>query len=435
VGLAPALLAPALALLALVLAAAPAEAHADLVSTRPANGQRLDQAPRAVVLRFSERVSVVEGAFRLVDQSTGERVRTTAPQESADGTTVRLPVPSDLRDGSYLVTWRVLSADAHPVGGASSFGVGQDAAPASAATVASAAPWGIPAARAVGYTAFAAVAGALVLALLWPEGRHDRRLRRLRSTGTVVGVLASVALLLLQGPYVAGVPVRRLLDPEVMAAAAHGSFGTWVHLRVLLYLFVAGVLWLPEALDQASSRWLAALAVVGVAVTFPGTGHAGAAGDLLAPAADAVHALATGVWVGGLLAFVVLARVRGPRPGAEVFARFSRLALGAVVCLVATGTLAAVRELGAWSDFWETGYGQLLAVKLLLVAAVLGSAYGARRTVRAGGSPWAQVRQEAVGTVTVLALTAALGVTPPPDHATEAPADAPAVPARVDGSP
>src|SRR3712207_9537891 len=85
-----------------------------------------------------------------------------------------------------------------------------------------------------------------------------------------------------------------------MEHVAHGEFGTWMHLRVLLYLLIGGVLWLPDALEERTNRWLAGLAVVGLAATFPGTGHAAAAGNLVQPVADAVHALSAAVWAGGL---------------------------------------------------------------------------------------------------------------------------------------
>ncbi len=398
-----------------VVTAGHASAHAELVDSTPRNGERLDGPPDAVVLRFTEKVSAVSGAFQLIDTATGEEVATAGEDHVHDGSTLRYPLPAELPAGSYLVNWRVVSADAHPIGGAFSFGVGQDAAAVTATSGAGGAPWPVTVARGFGYLAYAMVAGTLVLALLcWRQGRTDRRLRRLRNIGIVTGVSASVAALLLEGPYVAGVSMWRLFEPDVMAHVAHGQFGTWIHLRVLLYLLVGGVLWLPDALETPVNRWLAGSSVVGLAATFPGTGHAAAAGNLLEPAADAVHAFAAAVWAGGLLALVVLSVAAGPRPGGDVFARFSRVALASVLVLVATGSLASLVQLSAWDDLWDSRYGQLLSVKLLLVAAVVIVAALARRTVGAGGSPWRPVRYEAVGTVAVLALTSALAVTAPP---------------------
>ena len=194
-----------------VVSAAPAYAHAELVDSSPANGERLQAAPREVVLRFTERVSPVQEAFRLLDAATGDRLPAAAGfEEPADGSTLRYPLP-DLPDGSYLVTWRVVSADSHPVAGSFSFGIGQDAPPVttSSATVTSA-PWPVTAARGIGYLAFAMVAGALALALLcWRQGRNDGRLRRLRTVGIVVGVAATVLGLLLG--YLVEINMRRAL--------------------------------------------------------------------------------------------------------------------------------------------------------------------------------------------------------------------------------
>ena len=51
--------------------------------------------------------------------------------------------------------------------------------------------------------------------------------------------------------------------------------------------------------------------------------------------------------------------------------RFTRLAVGAVAVLVVTGTIAGLRELDAVSELVDTRYGQVLALKVLVVAAAL----------------------------------------------------------------
>ncbi len=115
-----------LAVVAVLLLAAPGSAHAELVQTTPANGQRLETAPAQVTLAFSESVNLLEDGISLLD-SHGATVST--PDPSVDGHTVTWPMPKHLRNGPYVVTWRVISADGHPVEGAFSFGVGA-AAPA-----------------------------------------------------------------------------------------------------------------------------------------------------------------------------------------------------------------------------------------------------------------------------------------------------------------
>ena len=81
-------------------------------------------------MTFTESVNLVGGGIRLVD-AAGATVPTSDP--TVDGHTVTWPMPADLPEGAYVVTWRVVSADGHPISGASSFGgTAAAAAPGSA---------------------------------------------------------------------------------------------------------------------------------------------------------------------------------------------------------------------------------------------------------------------------------------------------------------
>src|SRR5690606_14383990 len=100
---------------AVLAAGSPAYAHATLVATSPANGAELDAPPAEIRLRFSERVTVAPDGVTLRD-ADGVVVETppagTTPE---DPTTVVLPVPGDLPQGAYVVVYRVVSEDSHPV--------------------------------------------------------------------------------------------------------------------------------------------------------------------------------------------------------------------------------------------------------------------------------------------------------------------------------
>ncbi|MEQ9336589.1 MAG: CopD family protein, partial [Miltoncostaeaceae bacterium] len=109
-------------------------------------------------------------------------------------------------------------------------------------------------------------------------------------------------------------------------------------------------------------------------------GHASGGNDAAANIAiDALHNLATGAWVGGLLALVALwpavLAVADPadrvRLGAAVVVRFSTLAVLAVAALVVTGIYRALAELGSAADLLDTGYGLALLVKLGLFGVLL----------------------------------------------------------------
>lgn len=96
---------------------------------------------------------------------------------------------------------------------------------------------------------------------------------------------------------------------------------------------------------------------------------------------DVVHLLAVALWLGGLCALLVAlfrAPADTPIEGSAV-RRFSQVAFGSVLALIATGIYQSWRQLGSWSAFTGTSYGQLLLVKIGLVIVLVGIAYISRR--------------------------------------------------------
>jgi len=229
-----------------MLLAAPGFAHAELKSTDPENGQRLETAPTRITMTFSESVNLVEGGIHLL-KGGGQTVTTADP--TVDGHTVTWRMPRSLSDGAYVVSWRVVSADGHPIDGAFAFGVGAAAPvlpdnvadPGSSATTA---PWPVVGARLVGYLAFAAVAGVFAF-VLWAasDKAGDARLQRLTRWSLCVGLAASVLGMLLQGPYTAGVSWGRLLDPDLLSATLRTPWGTAMAWRIALLLALTVMIW------------------------------------------------------------------------------------------------------------------------------------------------------------------------------------------------
>jgi copper transport protein len=146
---------------------------------------------------------------------------------------------------------------------------------------------------------------------------------------------------------------------------------------------LAGALLLSRKWPRAG--WgVAAMLVAGLAF-YPGlSGHAGGAERwrTLSLILDAVHVLAAGTWVGGLVVLLYLeASAHRDRQGegqtevggvlAELVARFSPVAVGSVVILTVSGVWASLREVQAVPELWSTRYGLLLVAKLILVGAVL----------------------------------------------------------------
>ncbi|MGY2004310.1 copper resistance CopC/CopD family protein [Blastococcus sp. SYSU DS1024] len=363
--------------------AGPAAAHATLVSTTPGEGARLDAAPDEVTLRFSEGVSLGAGYARVLG---ADQQRVDAGNASVDGDVVTIPLRGDLPDGGYLVTYRVVSADSHPVSGAFSFAVGDGELLGAGAADAAAATDPVvgvllPVARWVGYAGLALALGVPVLVVTcWPNGRGTARLRRMALGGAVAVAVSAVTGFLLQGPYAAGAGVGAIADPALLGATARTGAGWAALARAALAVALLLVLrraWRAAAPPgRVTAVGVAALGG-GLVLATAAVGHPVAGPwPVLAVLVAAVHAGAMAIWLGGLAGLLAAAVRPGAAPGdvATALPPFSRLAFGAVVALVVSGIVQSVREVASPTALVETTYGRLLAVKLLLVVVVLAAA-------------------------------------------------------------
>lgn len=394
--------------------ASPAAAHAELTSTTPGNGAHVQEAPAEIRMVFTEGINLLDDGLRLLDD-TGAPVRTPTP--GVEGTTVVWPMPTGLRDGAYTVSWNVVSTDGHPVAGAFSFAVGAaSVSPVLAATgqgpeLGPTAPWPVVTVRLAGYLAFALLAGVIAFVLWCSRGRRtDPVVQRLIRVGIVGGLLATLAGLLVQGPYTTLEPMSRMLEPDLWRETIATPFGAVMIIRLSLYATIAPMCWSLTDVTDRLGQWMLSAALVGTALTMAAAGHGNATGSVVDLAEVALHALAAGVWVGGLVVLVALGR---SLERAEV-GRFATLALASVLALVVTGVLNSLRELSSPWQLVDTRYGLLLAVKLALVAATLAAAVVSRRRTRRDEIPLRSVRIESLFTVGVLAITAALSMTSPP---------------------
>ncbi len=421
----------------LVLPAA-AGAHAVLLSSEPASGAVLQTQPTEVLLRFNEPVETAGGAI-IVAAGDGQRVDGGDIELLDGGRAVRTAIDGELAEGSYSVAWRVTSADAHVIQGSFVFSVGRpgptytgtliDDAPRSANLVA-----GIG--RAFQFAGLLVAIGiaAFLLAVWLPLARSaqerlgpalDPAADAFHRVATGVALAAGGALL---GGALIAIPAQAWQTGGSLGDVLDTRFGEAGAVRLVLAP-IAIVLVVLAA--RRPSRGLAAAALVALLplAFLPGlSGHASTAGTpWAAELLDGIHVLAAGVWSGGLALLAValgagLARL-DPEPRRPFLRgavkRFTRLAVGAVAVLVATGTIAALRELDAVSELVDTRYGQVLTLKVLVVATALGIALLSRR---AGPSFLRDVRAEAALLAVAIVLTAALtGLAPGANAAPPAP--------------
>ncbi|MGB8020120.1 MAG: copper resistance CopC family protein [Candidatus Nanopelagicales bacterium] len=128
------LLAVAAALL-LALPAGPARAHAELVSSDPADGATLESPPDELRFTFGEELLPQGNAITAFAVAADERVP--LPQVAVAGNAVSVAWPQSRAAGEYRASYRVVSADGHPISGSITFTItagGPAAATASGAS-------------------------------------------------------------------------------------------------------------------------------------------------------------------------------------------------------------------------------------------------------------------------------------------------------------
>jgi copper transport protein len=328
------------------------------------------------VLTFSE---AVEPRFAAVSISNaqGEQVRAGDPVRRADDpTTITVPLKA-LEEGWYLVYWRVISADGHPVRGAFTFAVGPNAGPAPQFVVPSvsetAATPRLIAARWVAILAAMAAIGLFVFGSLIAR---PARVVKPFAVASVVALLAAPVYLLLS---TAQFSLRSAFDLSALAPLFDVSaFGRgYLRFELCLALFVAAAgialaIDRPERARRSVAEILAtsgALLAAGATLLIPGiSGHPSQTSPRgLAIVLDVVHLSAGAIWIGGLIGLLLIGRAAARR----ALPRFSTVALGSVLALVVTGVIAAILQLPTLASLWQTGYGQALLVKVALLAGAL----------------------------------------------------------------
>ncbi|MBF9127446.1 copper resistance protein CopC/CopD [Plantactinospora sp. S1510] len=375
-----------LAALALLLGPAmPASAHAVLVSSSPAADAVLSNAPVEVVLTFSEAVREVPDKIRILGPD-GARVNRGDP--TFNGAVVTIPVDPAGPRGTYLVSYRVISADSHPVAGAYTYSVGAPSTPPSDSTADEVHPAVGAAVRVfkfLGYAGLLLLIGpVLVLSLLWPRRLPRHGPSRLIWTGIGLIVLSTVGAIWLQVPYTTGG------GPFAVSGSALGdvlgsTFGA-AHLVRLGILAAAAILLRPLIAGRAGRSDQILLTVLGVAGlgTWPIAGH-GAASPVPAVSVvvDVVHLAGMAVWLGGLVMLGgFLLRRANDRELDAILPVWSRWATVAVSALLLAGVVQALIEVSTPSALVSTTYGRLIIAKVVLFALVIAVAAYSRQLVR-----------------------------------------------------
>lgn len=412
-------------LLTAMLSGRAAFAHAVLLGTSPENGAVLDIVPRQVVLRFNETVTPIS----LTIVGRNGQVSIPAASIQARNEDVHAALPNDLRPGSYIVSYRVVSADSHPVSGSFLFSIGAPsrAAPVAPDTSMQENDWALLVIlnRIVLLAGLLFSAGGVLFAtyVLGNDEAAVAPLRRPLRIGAAVTLVSAGIAVVLQGGLLTATAMDASWHPlALLAVGWQSTLGTSAALIALgLLLIILRLGRRPSSLVL----WLGTTGAFVAAGALAASGHAATAPPRwLAAPAMAAHGLVIAFWVGSLWPLLRLLQTQKAAISGPIVLRFSRLAVVAVGILVATGLILATLQLGGdVTALVTTPYGQLLLLKLGLVALLLllatynkfrltpalasGDGHGAARLARA-------IRLEIAAVGLILAVTALLGQSPPP---------------------
>lgn len=382
-------------LLAFVLAAAaflarepsaPADAHALLVRADPPVNSQLREPPTELTLYFSEPLERRFSSVRVTDQ-TGSRIETTVAFDDTDKALMRVSLP-ELSPGYITVNWETVSAvDGHRITGSypitilnedGSLAAQPPAGTSSTVAGAEADPERVVAKAAILISVSLVVGSLAFLIFVTPatpanvRSEFERRMLLLLTISFVVLIIAGIADLALQS-FDISATLNQTLKTQ------WGQRWLWRHLVLIQLAVLLPVMWRsPNA-----RRPLALGALVGAGAYFgiaSSSSHAAAGGGAFwAAGSDFVHLLAASVWIGMLAILAVYfawtrRHLTGqPRFEAQALAlrRFSIAAVFSVALLLLTGVVNAVIEVGALGDLFDTGYGEVLLIKLFLLVPLL----------------------------------------------------------------
>jgi copper transport protein len=505
--------------------AAPAAAHAAVVSSSPAQGQHLKSGPRDVTVVFDQPVQPDSGGLVVLD-SGGQQVQVSSSHPAPDR--LEATLPASLVSGAYVSNYTVTSVDGHVVSGGIVFLVGNVKAGAIAAVArptTTLTNWVDDFGQGLIYLGVLVAAGlAFFVAFVLRGGAEERRLRRWAYAATVLAVVGMTVTGAAQSVLTGGA-VASIVHWSIEKQSFGGKFGEQCAVQLVGLVVCLASFRLRTVMTRQFAAFYGLVIAAGAFVLF---GHALVSPEKwLSTPADGVHVVLAAMWAGGLVGLFTVLRARvgaarragefpsrastdapgvsgslprvttgtatasptalasgatatavlerpaapavssvatstangagahghdtGDRAGAAgesdgsllastsgVVGRFSTMAGISFAGIIVAGTLLAVAEVGSVSNLFETGYGQLLLLKLGLVGLLLflagynrylllpglfaastsgrsGVAWGWRRLV-------STVRLEAFGMVAVLGVTAMLAngtpsngaIAPPP---------------------
>jgi copper transport protein len=346
-------------------------AHATMEKASPGFRERLSTSPRTIVLRFDQFVKAVPGSVHVYSSSGSVG----AVKVRSEGRLLKAWLPK-LPTGPYTVRWHVLSGDGHVVFGVYTFGVRARAPAATDAFGASGPTRTEHVVRWLYFLSLAVLVGGLgfrVLVLRGPlAARAEKRFYVLTGLGAVATLDVGITAFILRAEDALQLPFGRLLYGD-LSPIARSRFGTAFIAMTIGFALVTALLFLAWLTDRRALLAPAFAIGLGFASGLSLSGHsaADAGSSWKSELADWAHISAACLWIGGLIMLALVVWPLMPDARRSAFLAFSRLATVCVGVLLLAGVYLSILRLPRLSDLWATGYGQVLLVKIGLVALAL----------------------------------------------------------------
>jgi copper transport protein len=428
------------------LPAGTSSAHNTLVSSDPADGASLVVAPTQVTWMFDRSVPLETLTVTLIDATGARSELPGSTHGSAGDAEVVTPLPA-LQPGQVSLRWRLVGPDGHPVTGRIDFAVSPPTTtvPGVAATPPPATiPPAVEAAsvddgdgsystpspvrwvlRYASYLAIMAIVGILLTsAYVWAGAGDHPLLRRVLSWSLFATAALAFGQLL-------------VIASDVGGSAPWASFGsidaatvTDAGMALMIRIVLALALWVvlfQYRLTHPDVYW-SAVTLPGLALlaTWAFAGHSRSMRwPEIGVLTDVAHHAAAAAWIAGL---AIVGWIVIPKMATDVLVpavrNFSRVAAISVAILVVTGLAQTVRLVGNPTGLLDADHGRYLAVKVLVLAAMLAIANANRQRVNrrlddttglgthVGALRRAVLAEFAIGLV-IIAITAAMVVSPP----------------------
>ncbi len=395
-------------------------AHAYIIKSLPAENQIFQHPPKTVSIEFNEEIQPSFHDLRVFDQN-GSRVDNGNQHIlKQNHKLLEADLKSNLPPGIYSLKWKAVSSDGHPVDGVVPFQIGDNSSKLQSAK--SGTRGYVPGLdliiiRWLQYLGSAIFVGLLFYSLcVLPKGSLQsaqiaERYKKISDLGFILLCFGTIAAFPMQAVIESGQSWATVWTPAIFKELLTNTlFGAVWILQVIILFWLMN---LSKLRSHRVYKWFYFALAASVLAAKAVTSHAyAAANKYIAIFADFLHLLSASVWIGSLIAMVILLPLRKSEEGRLFFRGiihlFFQWGVLAVLTLTATGIYGSFLSIPTLGSLLNTIYGRVLLGKVILFFVMLLFAWvnfsKGRRDVQKGWGTSLRVELGAGLSVLVLAV-------------------------------